>query len=50
MSQQKNLEEAIQKLCKTKSYQVHKGRVNVLLHIVLVTRKEAEADEFSMNN
>lgn len=50
MSHQKDLEEAIQKLCKTESYQVCRGRVNVLLHIVPVTRKETEADEFSMSN
>lgn len=50
VSQQKNLEEAVQKLGKTKSFQVHRGRINVLLHIVLVTRKETEADEFSMKN
>lgn len=50
MSQQKNLEEAVQKLCKTISFQVHRGRINVLLHIILVTRKETEADEFSMKN
>lgn len=51
VSQQKNLEEAVQKLCKTKSFQVHRGRINVLLHIILVTRKKkTEADEFSMKN
>lgn len=44
------MEEAVQKLCKTKSFQVQRGRINVLLHIVLVTRKKTEANEFSMKN
>lgn len=49
VSQQKKYLAAVQKLFKTKPYQVHRGRVSILLHIILVTKKK-EADEFSMSN